>query len=260
MDRHPNSTQLGTCSTFSYGRMNSRTPRTCSFREADPAPWGAGDERLCPGMFHSLLVIVTDPGVRRADPVAMALRVDQLVVVQHHVHVRKDHKAECHISAEIVRNLLRVAKIRQSGERGPMGGQPMHPTVGVALTGGGHRAALFHVRSAALSDRHGQGPLPTAITSVSGGSFTNGFIGQTTDFAVDIAIRITFSGTVVRVLYHRARRGVYSTTCPLAVLHVAGHSRRRPTATARKWGEQGSENASSGSAVSTADLEAATGG
>ena len=54
--------------------------------------------------------------------------------------------------------------------------------VGVALSGGGHRAALFGLGVLLYLVRCGRSHDVTHITSVSGGSLTNAFVGQSTDY------------------------------------------------------------------------------
>jgi hypothetical protein len=62
-----------------------------------------------------------------------------------------------------------------------MGAQQMPPTVGVALSGVGYRAALFTLGAPLYPSVAVDNASLTAITSVSAESFTNSFIGQTTD-------------------------------------------------------------------------------
>ena len=121
--------------------------------------------------------------------------------------------------------------------------------------------SAVHVRSAALSDLRGQWPLPDRDHIGLGGSFTNGFIGPDHRLAVDTAIRITFSGIVVRVPDHRARCRVRSTeVCAGSASPGWPQPATDPPPPPEKWGDQESENASSGSAVSTADSEGARSG
>lgn len=54
---------------------------------------------------------------------------------------------------------------------------PPPPRIGVALSGGGHRAALFTLGALLYLIDAGQGPRLAAVTSVSGGSITNGVAG-----------------------------------------------------------------------------------
>ena len=72
-----------------------------------------------------------------------------------------------------------------------MGAQQTPSTVGVALSGGGYRAALFTLGSPLYLSVAVDGRSLTAITSVSAESFTEGFIGQTTDLR---SIRLTRRG------------------------------------------------------------------
>ncbi|MGE0881754.1 MAG: patatin-like phospholipase family protein [Acidimicrobiia bacterium] len=53
--------------------------------------------------------------------------------------------------------------------------------IGVALSGGGHRAALFALGSLLYLVDAGKGPEIATVSSISGGSLTNGFVGLTTD-------------------------------------------------------------------------------
>src|SRR6266511_1924957 len=54
--------------------------------------------------------------------------------------------------------------------------------VGGALSGGGHRAALFGLGVLVYLADAGKGPDVTSIASVSGGSLTNGFVAQSVDY------------------------------------------------------------------------------
>ena len=138
-----------------------------------------------------------------------------------------------------------------------MGGQPMPPTVGVALSGGGYRAALFTLGAPLYLIYAVNGPFLTAITSVSAGRSPMASSGQTTDLrsiqqselrsrASWFASRITAHGAVFAALSVRWQRFTWlATACD------------DPPPPPEKWGDQESENASSGSAVSTADSEGA---
>ncbi len=55
------------------------------------------------------------------------------------------------------------------------------PKVGVAISGGGHRAALFGLGALLYLIDAGKGPQLSSVASVSGGSLTNAFIGQAVD-------------------------------------------------------------------------------
>jgi predicted acylesterase/phospholipase RssA len=54
--------------------------------------------------------------------------------------------------------------------------------IGVAISGGGHRAALFGLGALMYLVDAGKNRDVTSIASVSGGSLTNGFVGQSVDF------------------------------------------------------------------------------
>ena len=53
--------------------------------------------------------------------------------------------------------------------------------VGVAVSGGGHRASLFGLGALLYLVDAGKGPEISCVSSVSGGSITNGYVGLTTD-------------------------------------------------------------------------------
>ena len=57
------------------------------------------------------------------------------------------------------------------------------PHIGVALSGGGHRAALFGLGALLYLVDAGKNREVASIASVSGGSLTNGFVAQAVDFA-----------------------------------------------------------------------------
>jgi len=57
------------------------------------------------------------------------------------------------------------------------------PRIGVALSGGGHRAALFGLGALLYLVDAGKGPQLTSVASVSGGSLTNAFIGRALDLS-----------------------------------------------------------------------------
>jgi Patatin-like phospholipase len=57
------------------------------------------------------------------------------------------------------------------------------PKVGVALSGGGHRAALFGLGALLYLVDVGKGPQLGSVASVSGGSLTNAFFGATVDLS-----------------------------------------------------------------------------
>jgi hypothetical protein len=57
------------------------------------------------------------------------------------------------------------------------------PTIGVAISGGGHRAALFGLGALLYLIDAGKGPRLGSISSVSGGSLTNAFFGTTVDLS-----------------------------------------------------------------------------
>jgi predicted acylesterase/phospholipase RssA len=55
--------------------------------------------------------------------------------------------------------------------------------VAVALSGGGHRASLFGLGALLYLVDAGKGPELATVSSISGGSITNGYVGMTTDLA-----------------------------------------------------------------------------
>ena len=55
--------------------------------------------------------------------------------------------------------------------------------IGVALSGGGHRASLFGLGALLYLADAGKGPERSTVSSISGGSITNGYIGATCDLA-----------------------------------------------------------------------------
>lgn len=57
----------------------------------------------------------------------------------------------------------------------------IRPHIAVAISGGGHRASLFGVGALLYLVDAGKGPEIATISSVSGGSITNGYVGLTTD-------------------------------------------------------------------------------
>jgi hypothetical protein len=57
------------------------------------------------------------------------------------------------------------------------------PTIGVAISGGGHRASLFGLGALLYLIDAGKGPQLGSVTSVSGGSLTNAFFGTTVDLS-----------------------------------------------------------------------------
>jgi hypothetical protein len=59
------------------------------------------------------------------------------------------------------------------------GSQRQH--VAVALSGGGHRAGLFGLGALLYLVDVGKGPEIAAVSSISGGSLSNGFVGATCD-------------------------------------------------------------------------------
>jgi predicted acylesterase/phospholipase RssA len=69
-----------------------------------------------------------------------------------------------------------VVEVRQSQP------ESVEPTVGVALSGGGHRAALFALGVLTYLADAGKNRQVTSIASVSGGSLTNGYLAQRMDF------------------------------------------------------------------------------
>lgn len=79
------------------------------------------------------------------------------------------------------------------------------PHIGVALSGGGHRATLFGLGAMAYLLDAGKGPELSTISSISGGSITNGWLGLEADLA---AVRADEVDGLTRRLAHRiARQG-----------------------------------------------------
>lgn len=66
-------------------------------------------------------------------------------------------------------------------ETGGAGASTARPHIAVALSGGGHRAALFGLGAMLYLIDAGKGPEIGCVSSVSGGSMTNGSIAMTTD-------------------------------------------------------------------------------
>lgn len=60
---------------------------------------------------------------------------------------------------------------------------PARQHVAVALSGGGHRASLFGLGALLYLIDAGKGPELATVSSISGGSITNGYVGMTTDLA-----------------------------------------------------------------------------
>jgi len=61
-------------------------------------------------------------------------------------------------------------------------GDSIKRDLGITISGGGHRATLFGLGALIYFVDAGANATTTSIASVSGGSITNGFVGQTTDF------------------------------------------------------------------------------
>ena len=57
------------------------------------------------------------------------------------------------------------------------------PTIGVAISGGGHRASLFGLGALLYLVDAGKGGQLGSVASVSGGSLTNAFFGATVDLS-----------------------------------------------------------------------------
>ena len=77
--------------------------------------------------------------------------------------------------------------------------------IGVALSGGGHRATLFGLGAMAYLLEAGKGPELSTISSISGGSITNGWLGLEADLT---SVRPDDVDALVRPLAHRiARQG-----------------------------------------------------
>ena len=60
-------------------------------------------------------------------------------------------------------------------------GRIADPHIAIALSGGGHRAALFGLGALLYLIDAGKGPEVACVSSVSGGSMTNGAVALTTD-------------------------------------------------------------------------------
>lgn len=101
--------------------------------------------------------------------------------------------------------------------------------IGVALSGGGHRAALFGLGVLLYLADAGKNDQVVAISSVSGGSLTNGFIAQTLDYrsasgqefreaAAPLARRLARTGT----LFSAALTRVYLAVLAVSVLALGG--------------------------------------
>ncbi|HLF92163.1 MAG TPA: hypothetical protein VJB14_01780, partial [Planctomycetota bacterium] len=77
--------------------------------------------------------------------------------------------------------------------------------IGVALSGGGHRAALFGLGVLLYLADSGKNREVTSITSVSGGSLTNAWVGQEVDYAT--VLTAEFEEAAGRLARRIARRG-----------------------------------------------------
>jgi predicted acylesterase/phospholipase RssA len=92
------------------------------------------------------------------------------------------------------------------------------PHVAVALSGGGHRAALFGLGALLYLVDAGKGPEIGCVSSVSGGSMTNGWIALTTDLH-------TATGTQLREQVRPLVRACSSTgtiwASPLTIAYLA---------------------------------------
>src|SRR6187200_2846510 len=60
-------------------------------------------------------------------------------------------------------------------------GGPARQHIAVALSGGGHRASLFALGALLYLVDAGKGPELATVSSISGGSITNGHVAATTD-------------------------------------------------------------------------------
>src|SRR5688500_14862841 len=86
--------------------------------------------------------------------------------------------------------------------------QGEHRDLGIALSGGGHRATLFTLGSLLYLVDSGANRRVSTIASVSGGSITNGYVAQECDFGtVDVA---GFDFVARRLIDTIIRRGVIS--------------------------------------------------
>lgn len=79
--------------------------------------------------------------------------------------------------------------------------------IGVSLSGGGHRASLFALGVLLYLVDSGKNREVTSISSVSGGSLTNAFVGQALDFSsADVE---SFDRTVAPFVTQIARKGTF---------------------------------------------------
>ena len=76
-----------------------------------------------------------------------------------------------------------MSDTRLDGGDSTSGPESPHPHVAVALSGGGHRASLFGLGALLYLIDAGKGPELATVSSISGGSITNGYVGMTTDLA-----------------------------------------------------------------------------
>jgi predicted acylesterase/phospholipase RssA len=77
------------------------------------------------------------------------------------------------------------------------------PHIGVALSGGGHRATLFGLGAMAYLLDAGKGPELSTISSISGGSITNGWLGLESDLTT---VRADEVDELTHRLAHRVAR------------------------------------------------------
>jgi hypothetical protein len=91
--------------------------------------------------------------------------------------------------------------------------------IAVALSGGGHRAALFSLGALMYLVDAGKSGEVTSVSSVSGSSLTNGHVAQTLDYAS--ATPETFRPVAERVAGQLARHGTLWAT-PLTWLYLFG--------------------------------------
>jgi hypothetical protein len=91
--------------------------------------------------------------------------------------------------------------------------------IGVALSGGGHRASLFGLGALLYLADAGKNQEVTSIASVSGGSLTNGWVGQAGDYSAMTGEQFR---TAVAPLAHRIARQGTLWAAPLTWAYLAG--------------------------------------
>jgi hypothetical protein len=93
------------------------------------------------------------------------------------------------------------------------------PRIGVALSGGGHRASVFGLGALVYLADAGRNRDVTSVASVSGGSITNAFVAQAVDYAGASAPEVR--SAVAPLVQRLARRGTVWAS-PLIWLYLAG--------------------------------------